>query len=160
MEKREERRERRLQAAKAAIIMQFFDLHWHKDQHTGSWCCLNSKLVNDSRLTSFDDVGVPGIYIIWAGIANRTILYVGEGLLNVRFNYHLNSSKIQSYHSQGLYATWATTIPSSAILRKRIEIYLLIMLDPVLNKRLPNNVLHPILVNLPEWEKNIADIQP
>ena len=47
-----------------------------------------------------------GVYIIWAGMSNRTILKVGHGIIKNRFEEHLNDPKVQAYKHRGLYATW------------------------------------------------------
>ena len=160
--------------------MKTMTLQWQKDQYNLFWCRFNSELLNDPRLTHKFQIGyesikldVRGVYIIWEGLTNDKTLYVGSGFIKQRFEEHLKKPAIQARKYRSLYATWAipplqpvsanpfrypTLNRYSAMDRLRsvnplrgIEKYLGIMLNPVLNKRLPENV-DWIVVNLPEWE--------
>ena len=145
--------------------MQSLNLHWHKDQYNLFWSHFNKDILKHPGLEiqlSGYNYDVRGVYIIWAGIEQRTILYVGSGVIKKRFDYHLNRPEIKRYRSQGLYATWATipysatrNLPLSKILEPQlgVERFLGIMLNPELSKRFPNKVA-PILVKLPEWEQS------
>ena len=128
------------------------------------WCRFNSDILDDPRLearleTRFGVIrtDIVGVYIIWAGSDNRTILKVGSGIIKDRFRKHLNDPEVLQYYSQGLYATW-TTLPisfkPSGELNDRergIERFLGLILNPVLGERFPANV-DPIWVNLPAWD--------
>lgn len=130
----------------------------------GWWCQLDLELLNDPRLefrlnTPFGIVrtDIVGVYIIWAGMRNRTILKVGSGIIKDRFRAHLNDPKVLAYKSQGLYATW-TTLPISfkpsgelADKERGVERFLGVWLNPKLGERFPANV-DPIWVNLPAWD--------
>ena len=149
--------------------METMNIHWQKRSDYPFWewwCRLDSDLLSDPRLEirlgrnlyGFDtSIGVTGVYIIWAGIGDRTILKVGSGIIRNRLRAHLNDSEVQAYKYKGLYATWGT-IPLFSRLEGRIgdkergvERFLGAWLNPKLTKRLPNNV-DPIWVNLPEWD--------
>ena len=126
------------------------------------WCQLNSDLLNDQRLEislgrdfygRSISIGITGVYIIWAGVGNRTILKVGSGIIKDRLRAHLNNPKVQAYKYRGLYATWATFlfVDRSLDRQRGVERFLGVWLNPKLTERLPNNV-DPIWVNLPEWD--------
>lgn len=88
--------------------MELMTIHWQKCNNyisLGSWCRLNSDLLDDPRLEislgrnlyGFDTrIGITGVYIIWAGIDNRTILKVGSGIIKDRLRAHLNDPKVQA----------------------------------------------------------------
>lgn len=151
--------------------MELMTVHWQKCNNYlswGSWCRLDSDLLDDPRLEirlsrnlyGFDtSIGITGVYIIWAGIGdNRTILKVGSGIIKERLRAHLNDPKVQSHEHKGLYATWAYIGPSfkpDGQLNDRergVERFLGLILNPKLGERFPNNVDF-ILVNLPEWDE-------
>ena len=151
--------------------MESITLHWQKCNNYlfwGSWCRLDSDLLDDPRLEislgrnlfGFDtSIGITGVYIIWAGVGdNRTILKVGSGIIKDRLQAHLNDPKVQAYKSKGLYATWATLPLYFQLARKLgdsergVERFLGVMLNPKLTQRLPTNVEF-IWVNLPEWNE-------
>ena len=144
--------------------METMTVHWQKCNYNLFWCQLTPDLLNDPRLESQLDTAfgvirfdISGVYIIWAGINNRTILIVGSGIIKDRLREHLGNSKVQAFRSSGLYATWAPITPSirpgeKLDARQRgIERYLGVILNPRLVKRLPNNVDF-INVNLPMWD--------
>lgn len=155
--------------------MEKITLHWEKCNDypfLGWWCRFNSDILDDSRLTR--EIGPPmrtykfdisGVYIIWAGVSNRTILKVGSGIIKDRFRKHLNDPEVLQYYSQGLYATWATIplfykspnpfISPSKAFKDRMrgmEKYLSRVLAPVvLGERFPANV-EMVEVNPPAWD--------
>ena len=149
--------------------MEKINLQWQKCNDYlfwDCWCRLNSDLLDDPRLesrleTSFGVLrtDISGVYIIWTGIDNRTILKVGSGIIKDRLRAHLNDPKVQAYRSNGLYVTWAHIIPSLKSIGKLdnrqrgVERFLSIFLPPKLGERFPNNV-DPIRVDLPEWDKS------
>ena len=157
--------------------MEFMNVNWEKDKYNLFWCRFDSDILNDPRLTRKFQIGfesceldVSGVYIIWEGINNNKTLYVGSGYIKQRFREHLRKPEFQNY---GIYATWAipplrpvhtnpfryptlnrfraTDLLKSTNPLPGIEKYLGFMLNPTLNKRLPENV-DWIVVNLPEWE--------
>ena len=146
-------------------------IYWRKCIKSFSWYRFNADILNDPRLeinlagdaTPRLSIGVPGVYIIWAGKHKRSILKVGSGIIKDRLKAHLADPKILAHKSKGLYATWATTLfPNKPRdIRKGIETFLHIMLAPKLEERFPD--VAPILVNLPEWDqpaKQIFDRRP
>ena len=158
--------------------MESMTIHWQKCNNYlswGSWCRLDSDLLDDPRLEirlgrnlyGFDTrIGITGVYIIWAGIGdNRAILKVGSGIIKDRLRAHLNDPKVQSYEHKGLYATWATLPLSDRSLNpfrppfkdrmRGAERFLSIILAPVLlGERFPANV-EMIAVNPPEWDEPV-----
>ena len=145
-------------------FMETMDVHWEKCPYNLFWCQLNPNLLDDPRLecrlqTRFGVLrtDITGVYIIWAGIDNRTILKVGSGIIKSRLKAHLNDPKVQTYKSEGLYTTWARITPSfkpdgKLDDRERgVERYLGWLLKPVLAERFPQN-RDPIRVNPPMWD--------
>lgn len=148
--------------------MESMTVQWQKCNNYlswGSWCQLDSDLLDDQRLeirleTRFGVLrtDIIGVYIIWAGVNNRTILKVGSGIIKDRLRAHLNDPKVQVYKHKGLYATWACITPSFKPdgkfddKERGIEGFLGLILNPKLGKRFPNNVDF-ILVNMPEWDE-------
>ena len=142
-------------------FMETMDVHWEKCPYDLFWCRLDSDLLDDPRLechlqTRFGllRVNITGVYIIWAGSNNRTILKVGSGIIKQRLGEHLRDPEVQAYRYRGLYATWAYIGPSfkpGGRLNDRergVERYLGWFLKPVLAERFPQNV-DPIRVNPP-----------
>lgn len=143
--------------------MKMTAVKWQKCSYNLFWCRFNPDLLNDPRLESRLETpfgilrtGIAGVYIIWTGIDNHTILKVGSGIIKSRFREHLSNPKVQEYRFQGLYATWAPIAlslkPSGRLddEHRGVERFLGVRLNPKLTERLPNNV-DPIWVNLPEW---------
>ena len=127
------------------------------------WCQLDLDILNDTRLevcSGADYYGrnicfrITGVYIIWAGTDNRTILKVGSGIIKDRLQAHLKDPQVQAYKHRGLYVTWAPFLFVDRSLDKQrdVERFLGVLLNPKLTERLPNNV-DAIWVNLPEWDK-------
>lgn len=137
--------------------MEWMTVQWQKCRYNLFWCSLDSELLDDPRLEltfGVHRLGIMGVYIIWAGIDNRTILKVGSGIIRDRFRAHLRDPKVQAYKHRGLYATWAPILFVDKPLEKQrgIERFLGWILKPKLTERLPENV-DPIFVNTPVWEK-------
>ena len=146
--------------------MQIMTVHWQKCNDYlswGSWCRLDSNLLDDPRLEislgrnlyGFDTrIGITGVYIIWAGIGdNRTILKVGSGIIKDRLQTHLNDPKVQAYEHKGLYVTWFSFlfVDKQGNKKRGVERFLGLILNPKLGERFPANV-EMIAVNLPEWD--------
>lgn len=144
--------------------MKTMNVQWQKCRYNLFWCRLDSELLDDPRLESrfqtrfgFLRINIVGVYIIWTGVDNRTILKVGSGVIKDRLRVHLNDPKVQAYKHKGLYATWAYIAPSfkpdgTIDDRERgVERFLGWLLNPVLAERFPANV-DPIMVNLPVWD--------
>ena len=148
--------------------METTTLHWQKCKSylsLGRWCQLDSDLLDDPRLEirrgrnlyGFDPrIGITGGYIIWAGIANRTILKVGSGIIKDRLRAHLNDPKVQAYKHRGLYATWASFlfVDKQDDKQRGVERFLGLILNPKIGERFPANV-EMVAGNLPEWDKNV-----
>ena len=152
--------------------METMTVHWEKcgDFPYFGWCQLNSDLLNDPRLESRLETrfgvlrtDIVGVYIIWAGVSNRTILKVGSGIIKDRLRAHLNDPKVQAYKYSGLYVTWARVTPSFKPggrlddKQRGVERFLGIWLNPELGKRFPSNV-DPIWVNLPVWDEPVSPL--
>ena len=141
--------------------MTLITLHWQKCIKNSLWCQFNDKLLNDSRLgTRLGDhsTSINGVYIIWTGIDNRTVLKVGNGIIKDALAAHLKDPEILSYTPTRLYATWASTVPVSGLgdVQQRVEKFLSIVFKPKLVEHLPD--VDPILVNLPRWNKPVPPL--
>lgn len=133
------------------------NVEWQKCT-SGSWCRLNSELLDDPRLNP-DDSGIRiwfnGVYIIWAGTGDdRTILKVGSGFIKDRLRAHLNDPKVQVYKNKGLYVTWTFFLPLNQM--EGIERFLGLRLNPILADRFPD--VEMIAVNLPEWAEPLSPL--
>ena len=149
--------------------METMKVHWQKytDSPFLGWCRFDSDLLNDPRLefrldTAFEGIhtDIVGVYIIWTGSDNRTILKVGSGIIKDRFRKHLSDPEIQAYRYDGLYVTWTVISPSFKPGRKPdgkergIEKFLGWLLNPKLAERFPANV-EMVAVNPPEWDEPV-----
>ena len=70
--------------------MTMITLHWQKCIKNSLWCQCNEKLLNDGRLESRlgdHSVGISGVYVLWTGIDNRTVLKVGSGLSKINWQH-------------------------------------------------------------------------
>jgi hypothetical protein len=136
-------------------------LHWQKCIKNSLWCQCNEKLLNDGRLESRlgdHSVGISGVYVLWTGIDNRTVLKVGSGIIKDKLAAHLRNPEIQAYKPTRLYATWASTVSVNGLgdVQKRIEKLLGIVFKPKLVERLPD--VDPIFANLPRWNKPVPPL--
>ena len=141
--------------------MTMLTLHWQKCIKNSLWCQFNEKLLNDSRLgTRLGDhsTSISGVYIIWTGIDNRTVLKVGSGIIKDKLAAYLKDPEIQSYKPTRLYATWASTVPVSGLedVQKRVEKFLSIVFKPKLVEHLSD--IDPIFANLPRWNKPVPPL--
>ena len=108
-----------------------------------------SDLVQE-REDIFGEYGWPrGVYVIWRGDQNRTVIRVGQGYISDRLAHHSTDPTILQY-AQGydLYASWV--VISDLNDRDGVERYLGNTLDPLVGMRFPN--VTPLVVNAP-WEK-------
>ena len=104
------------------------------------WCRLN-------RL-DLSKVSGDGVYVIWYvdGELNDVYVYVGQGTLKERLEFHQTNDDVQFYKNFGtLYVTCAQL--RSQKKRYGVEKYLADRLLPLEGKRHPN--VDPIKVNLP-----------
>ncbi len=136
--------------------MTMVTLRWQRCIKNSLWCQFNEKLLNDGRLeTRLGDhsIGISGVYIIWTGIEDRTILKVGSGIIKDKLAVDLRDPEIQAYRPTRLYVTWASTVsvigPEKT--QKGIEKFLEVVFKPKLMEDLPDIDL--VMVNLPRWNK-------
>ena len=145
--------------------METMNVHWqkHTDNPFLGWCQLDSDLINDPRLnTAFEGIhtDIVGVYIIWTGSNNRTILKVGSGIIKDRFRKYLSAPEVQAYNYEGLYVTWTLISPSFKPEGKLdgkergVEKFLGWLLSPKLGERFPANV-EMVAVNPPEWDEPV-----
>ena len=113
-------------------------LTWIKCQGE-AWCKLSTVNLEHPH---FDNM--KGVYIIWHGGAHPATVYVGQGTIRDRLQYHRKNPQIQLYDNLGLYATWAS-VPETSL--DGVEKYLGDRLKPIVTEKLPDAV--PISVNLP-----------
>ena len=102
---------------------------------------------------AFDTLEMPqagtahGVYIVWWGISDPKVLYVGRGDIGNRLWAHTSDARFVDYtrHFQ-LYCTWASVDKEQV---EGVEAYLIEILEPELNERSPQ--ASPIPVNVP-WQ--------
>ena len=77
-------------------------LNWirYKDRR---WCKLNSVNLCDPHFERRN-----GIYIVWHGGKEASVLYIGHGNIREQIKLCRNNSEIQKYEDLGLFVTWAT----------------------------------------------------
>jgi len=113
-------------------------LSWIKCQGD-VWCKLDSVNLGHPHFSNMD-----GVYIIWHGGTNAATVYVGQGNIRDRLNFHRTNQEVQAYSSLGLFATWAM-VPVAQ--RNGVEVYLARRLQPLVGEAHPD--VGPIEVNVP-----------
>ena len=124
-------------------------------------CQCNEKLLNDGRLESRlgdHSVGIRGVYVLWTGIDNRTVLKVGSGIIKDKLAADLRDPEVQAHKPTRLYVTWASTLSviGAEEIQKGIEKFLGIVFKPKLAEYLPDIDL--VLVNIPRWNKPVPPL--
>ena len=141
--------------------MTMITVQWQRCLKNSLWCQFNEKLLSNGRFeTRLGDhsVNISGIYIIWTGIDNRTVLKVGSGIIKDKLEEHLRDPEIQAYKPTRLYVTWASTLSVIGVeeIQKGIEKFLDIVFKPKLAEHLPDVDL--VMVNLPRWNKPVPPL--
>lgn len=141
--------------------MTMITVQWQRCLKNSLWCQFNEKLLSNGRFeTRLGDhsVNISGIYIIWTGIDNRTVLKVGSGIIKDKLEEHLRDPEIQSYKPTRLYVTWASTLSviGAEEIQKGVEKFLDIVFKPKLAEHLPDVDL--VMVNLPRWNKPVPPL--
>ena len=141
--------------------MTMITVQWQRCLKNSLWCQFNEKLLSNGRFeTRLGDhsVNVSGIYIIWTGIGDRTVLKVGSGIIKDKLEEHLRDLEIQAYKPTRLYVTWASTLSviGSEEIQKGVEKFLDIVFKPKLAEHLPDVDL--VMVNLPRWNKAVPPL--
>ena len=141
--------------------MTMITVQWQRCLKNSLWCQFNEKLLSNGRFeTRLGDhsVNISGIYIIWTGIDNRTVLKVGSGIIKDKLEAHLRDPEIQAYKPTRLYVTWASTLSviGAEKIQKGVEKFLDIVFKPKLVEHLPDVDL--VMVNLPRWNKPVPPL--
>lgn len=141
--------------------MTMITVQWQRCLKNSLWCQFNEKLLSNGRFeTRLGDhsVNISGIYIIWTGIGNRTVLKVGSGIIKDKLEAHLRDPEIQAYKPTRLYVTWASTLSviGAEEIQKGVEKFLDIVFKPKLTEHLPDVDL--VMVNLPRWNKPVPPL--
>ena len=141
--------------------MTMITVQWQRCLKNSLWCQFNEKLLSNGRFeTRLGDhsVNISGIYIIWTGIGDRTVLKVGSGIIKDKLEEHLRDPEIQAYKPTRLYVTWASTLSviGSEEIQKGVEKFLDIVFKPKLAEHLPDVDL--VMVNLPRWNKPVPPL--
>lgn len=141
--------------------MTMITVQWQRCLKNSLWCQFNEKLLSNGRFeTRLGDhsVNISGIYIIWTGIDNRTVLKLGSGIIKDKLEAHLRDPEIQAYKPTRLYVTWASTLSviGAEEIQKGVEKFLDIVFKPKLAEHLPDVDL--VMVNLPRWNKPVPPL--
>lgn len=141
--------------------MTMITVQWQRCLKNSLWCQFNEKLLSNGRFeTRFGDhsVSISGVYILWTGIDNRTVLKVGSGIIKDKLEAHLRDPEIQAYKPTRLYVTWASTLSviGAEEIQKGVEKFLDIVFKPKLAEHLPDVDL--VMVNLPRWNKPVPPL--
>lgn len=103
------------------------------------WCKLSAVNLDHEH---FDDM--VGVYVIWHGGDNPSVVYVGQGMIKDRLRSHRTDERIQEYANLDLYVTWAKVEPAK---RDGVERHLQDRWSPIVGDRYPD--VDPIEVNSP-----------
>ena len=95
------------------------------DKH---WCNLMTLDLDSINVTA-------GVYIIWHGGDNATIVRIGQGNIADRLGNHQDDSKILKYKEHGLFVTWASVDEEYL---DGVEAYLGDALPPLVGDRFPD----------------------
>lgn len=141
--------------------MTMITVQWQRCLKNSLWCQFNEKLLSNGRFeTRLGDhsVSISGVYILWTGIDNRTVLKVGSGIIKDKLEAHLRDPEIQAYKPTRLYVTWASTLSviGAEEIQKGVEKFLDIVFKPKLVEHLPDVDL--VMVNLPRWNKPVPPL--
>ncbi len=88
--------------------------------------------------------GLEGVFIIWHGGTQAHTVMVGQGNIRERFTALRNDSRIQSFSSLGIFATWASVSPGN---RDGVQTHLTTRLAPLVQDK--PSFASPVDVNLP-----------
>ena len=141
--------------------MTMITVQWQRCLKNSLWCQFNEKLLSNGRFeTRLGDhsVSISGVYILWTGIDNRTVLKVGSGIIKDKLEAHLRDPEVQAYKPTRLYVTWASTLSviGATEIQKGAEKFLDIVFKPKLAEHLPDVDL--VMVNLPRWNKPVPPL--
>lgn len=141
--------------------MTMITVQWQRCLKNSLWCQFNEKLLSNGRFeTRLGDhsVSISGVYILWTGIDNRTVLKVGSGIIKDKLEAHLRDLEVQAYKPTKLYVTWASTLTviGAKEIQKGVEKFLDIVFKPKLAEHLPDVDL--VMVNLPRWNKSVPPL--
>ena len=103
------------------------------------WCKLSAVNLDHEHF-----VDMAGVYVIWHGGDNPSVVYVGQGVIEDRLRSHRTDERIQEYANLDLYVTWARVEPAN---RDGVERYLRDKWKPKVGDRFPD--ANPIEVNSP-----------
>ena len=116
------------------------ELEWTKCKG-GIWCELN-KLDLDHKLLQ----GLHGVYVLWSGRGDRSILRVGSGKIADELKKNMRELAVIAFFSHGVFVSWAET---PLLKTKSIQSYLAMRLNPKIDDGQSNAT--PIDCNLP-WD--------
>ena len=103
------------------------------------WCMLNTVNLEHEHFEH-----CRGVYIIWHSGQDPGVVYVGQGDIKARIQFHRGNEAVQQYEPHGLYVTWARVPPSSW---DGVESFLAKKLTPKVGTDHPS--AEPIEVNSP-----------
>ena len=103
------------------------------------WCELNKVDADHPNLE-----GVKGVYIIWRGEKEHSVLRINHGTIVKEIMKNKKDHAIIAFSRFGVYVTWAA-VPEEYI--KNVHSYLDKILNPIIKDEAPNSM--PLEVNLP-----------
>ncbi|MBE2188512.1 MAG: hypothetical protein IAE98_03510 [Candidatus Kapabacteria bacterium] len=113
-------------------------IDWHKCKG-GVWCDLFQLDLEHEFLRNLS-----GVYIVWSGTTEKSVLKVGSGLISTELKKERSDLAIQIFSHHGVYVSWAEV---SALKRESVMLYLAEVLSPKLPVNLPRTI--PVKVDLP-----------
>lgn len=116
------------------------ELEWFKCKGN-VWCELKKIDLNHKYLS-----GIKGVYVIWYGEKNRTVLRVGSGNIQTSLIGNRNDIAVMAFASKKVFVSWAEV---SMLSRSNVHAYLAQKLNPKFKDDYPDK--SPTEVNLP-WD--------
>lgn len=113
-------------------------INWNKC-NGDQWCNLIKLNLDHPHFNNLE-----GVYIIWHGAPNPTVVRVGQGIIRDRLRTHREDPLILIYKEKDLYVTWAAV---DFRYRDGIERYLAEKWHPKVGTKFPD--VQPTQVNSP-----------
>ena len=101
------------------------EIDWYKCKGD-IWCDLNRLDLDHEYLS-----GLKGVYIIWCGTGDKSVVKIGKGLIPEELRSSREDLAVQAFAKLGLFVSWAEV---GAVKRDSVEAYLSIELKPKISK--------------------------
>lgn len=113
-------------------------IDWYKCEGD-IWCDLEKVDAANKLFNQLD-----GVYVIWIGSLNRTVLRIGHGNIRSQISANKNDLAVRAFSHLGVYITWCKVSENN---QKGIHAYLSKTMFPKIMDNVPK--VNQIEVNLP-----------